>query len=182
MTDEETEWIRQAQAGDRRAFAALLEARYDTMFRMALRWCGNRQDAEDITQTACIKLARALPSYRFQAAFTSWLYRLVVNTAIDWKKMQRRHERGHESLPAETELPAAGGDAARDLETRQDLARVLALPEREKTALLLVFGEGLSHAEAAFVMACRESTVSWYIHEARRKLGAGKGGKERSHG
>lgn len=178
MTDEETALIRQAQAGDRRAFAALLEAHYDIMFRMAVRWCGNRQDAEDITQTACIKLARSLPSYRFQAAFTSWLYRLVINTAIDWRKANRTAD----PLPEDDMTAAPEASAEKNLETRQELARVMALPDKEKTALLLVFGEGLSHAEAAFAMDCKESTVSWYIHEARKKLGAKDSKRSAKHG
>ena len=62
------------------------------MFKMAFKWCGNRADAEDITQNACIKLARALKTYEHKAAFTTWLYRLVINTAIDMKRHEKRHD------------------------------------------------------------------------------------------
>ena len=61
------------------------------------------------------------------------------------------------------------------------MAAVYALPEKEKTALLLVMGEGLSHREAAQSMDCKESTVSWYIHEARKKLDA-QFGKDEQYG
>ena len=55
---------------------------------MAFKLCGNKEDAEDITQNACIKLARSIDTFRFQSAFLSWLYRLVINTAKDWKKVR----------------------------------------------------------------------------------------------
>ena len=58
----DTELIRQAQGGDRSAFEALLRLHYDTIYRIAYKWCGNRVDAQDITQNACIKLARAMGS------------------------------------------------------------------------------------------------------------------------
>lgn len=181
MTDTEAALIRAAQSGDRIAFEALVREHYNVMFRMAFKWCGNRADAEDITQNACIKLARSLGGYRFEAAFTSWLYRLVVNTAIDWQRQNKTHA----PLPEGGNEPISAGGSAEDIvQARQMLARVMALPEKEKTALLLVFSEGLTHAEAAFAMGCKESTVSWYVHEARKKLGVKDGGKkkERSHG
>ena len=68
--------IRRAQAGDQTAFGDLLELYYDTIFRFAWKWCRHRVNAEDIAQLACIKLANSLAQFRFQAAFTSWLYRL----------------------------------------------------------------------------------------------------------
>src|SRR5262249_13669780 len=121
-------------------------------------------------------------TYKFEAAFTSWLYRLVINTAIDWK----RQNRVHSSLPEHAEETISAGDSSAEdrLQAREMLEQVMALPEKEKTALLLVFSEGLTHAEAAYAMGCKESTVSWYVHEARKKLGVKDDGKkkERRHG
>lgn len=182
MAEDSTAMIRAAQAGDGRAFESLLEEHYETMFRMAFKWCGNRSDAEDITQNACLKLSRSIDSYKFEAAFTSWLYRLVINTAIDWKRQNRTHN----PLPEHAEETISAGDSSAEdkLQAREMLEQVMALPEKEKTALLLVFSEGLTHAEAAYAMGCKESTVSWYVHEARKKLGVKDDGKkkERRHG
>lgn len=158
--------IERAQGGDRAAFEALLHAHYDIIYRIAYRWCGNQADAQDITQTACIKLARALESFRFQSAFVTWLYPLVINTAKDWTKAGRRHRT--DDL-AETDRPVAPVAEAQ-VYARQLLEQVQALPAREREAIFLVFSEGLSHGEAARVMACRESTVSGYIHQARKRL------------
>ncbi len=81
--DSDAQLIQRAGAGDARAFEVLVNRHYGTMFKMAFKWCRNRADAEDVTQNACIKLARALKTYEHKAAFTTWLYRLVINTAID---------------------------------------------------------------------------------------------------
>ena len=163
---EETDLIKQAQRGDRRAFELILRTHYDVIYRMAYKWCGNRTDAEDITQNACIKLARSIDSYRFQSAFLSWLYPLVINTAKDWAKTHTRHTGDRAAETEATQAPAAEGNVY----ASQVMAQVRALPDREKEAIYLVFSEGLTHREASVVMACKESTVSWYIHEARKKL------------
>lgn len=161
----DTELIRQAQGGDRSAFEALLRRHYDTMYRMAYKWCGNRADAQDITQSACIKLARSLGSYGFRSSFLTWLYPLVINTAKDWTRNRARHE-GDGLDPEQGAAPLI----EQQIYARELLAQIRGLPEKEREAIFLVFSEGLSHREAAAAMACRESTVSWYIHEARKKL------------
>ncbi len=175
-TSDDTMLIQRAAAGDAQAFAQLVTKHYDVIFRIAFKWCRNRADAEDIAQEACLRLARGIKSYKGDAAFASWLYRLVINASIDW---QRRHNKqtheGHVDLPDRT------ADAETALYTRQVLARIDRLPHKEKTALLLVMAEGMSHAEAAIVMEVKESTVSWYIHEARKTLSAWDG-KEKAHG
>lgn len=180
-TLDDSELVRLACGGEARAFEVLLERHYDRIYRIAFKWCRNQSDAEDITQTACIKLARAIHSFKGRAVFTSWLYRITINTAIDWQRQNR-------GTDVEALDPESGAVVSAEAETRlivgEDMARVLALPEKEKTALILVLGEGLSHAEAALVMEVKESTVSWYIHEARKKLGVvqDKKAKERHHG
>lgn len=160
--------IDQATHGDARAFEALVNRHYQTMFRMAFKWCGNRAQAEDVTQNACIKLASGLKSYGHKAAFTTWLYRLVVNTAMDMQRAEKRH---HHAQSAMDDVQSAD-DTEQAYYAQQMMQQIGRLPPKEKTALLLVFGEGLNHAEAAFVMEVKESTVSWYIHEARKKLEA----------
>jgi len=171
MTEaSETELIRRAQGGDGAAFEALLRLHYDTMYRTAYRWCGNRADAQDITQSACIRLARSIGSFRFGSAFATWLHPLVINIAKDWARNRARH--ASDGLdPEQAEAPVADCPIAEQkVYARQVLDHIRALSEREREAIFLVFGEGLSHREAATAMTCQESTVSWYIHEARKKL------------
>ncbi len=164
---EDYELIKRAAAGDADAFEALVNAYYEVMFKMAYKWCGNQRDAEDITQDACIKLARGIGSYNRKSKFTSWLYMVVINTAKDFYKSQNRHPEGSEML----ETIVGDDDGADDkLYANQVLAAVHKLPEGEKESILLVMGQGLSHKEAAKIRCVKESTISWRIHEARKKL------------
>ncbi len=183
MTDDDA-LIRAAQAGDADAFEALLEAHYDTLYRFAYKWSGNPADAEDITQQACIKLARALSSYRFESAFTSWLYRVVVNCAKDWARAQGRHVGEEFDAAVEQAAVERGAGSSHDVEHRAFLWELLKklddLPEGIKETLLLVHAEGLTHGEAAAVLEVKESTVSWRLHEFRKRyrLALAEGGIE----
>ena len=176
MTDDEA-LIRQAQVGDGEAFERLLEGHYDTLYRFAYRWCGNRTDAEDVTQQACLKLARVLNSYRFESAFSTWLYRVVVNCAKDWKRSEDRHPTSAQMAPSDITAP---GDVSVEHVTylHQLLRQLETLPEGIKETLLLVHAEGFSHREAAQVLNVKESTVSWRLHEFRKhyRLSLDEGG------
>lgn len=169
-SDDESPLITAAQAGDAAAFESLLGIYYDLMFRFAFRWSGNRSDAEDITQTACMKLARNIGQFRFESAFSSWLYRLVINCAKDWHKSQGRHitNESLENLPENT-----CEDAAEiSIYLRQVLQQLESMAEGFKETALLVHAEGLSHAQAAIILNIKESTVSWRLHEIRKHLQA----------
>lgn len=166
--NEDRELIKRAQSGDAGAFEALANQYYETMFKMAYKFCGNRPDAEDITQESCIRLARGIHSFKGDSAFTSWLYRLVINTGKDWYKSNNRHPKSDDGLET-VQVSAKGED---QLYAKQVIAAVYELPEGERDALLLVMSEGLSHKEAGQILGCKESTISWRIHEARKKLGA----------
>ena len=178
--DEDKELIGRAVAGDSAAFRRLLEAHYTIIFRMAFRFCGNKADAEDVTQMACMKLAQNIGQFKGGSAFTTWLYTLVLNTARDWHRSERRHERGSVTLEVVENSIPTGENAEHALANKQAFDQIRALPEGERDAIWLVFGEGLSHKDAATVLGCAEGTISYRIFEARKKLGAVTGG--RKHG
>jgi RNA polymerase sigma-70 factor (ECF subfamily) len=159
--------IRRAQGGDAISFAELLDLHYDTIYRFAWKWCGHAANAEDIAQQACLKLANSLTQYRFQAAFTSWLYRLVISCAQDWQRSQQRHE--HDELPEDE--PTADSSREEDgIYLAQVLAHLALLGEGMKETALLVHAEGMSHAEAGAVLGVSESTISWRVHTIRKHL------------
>lgn len=158
-----------ACGGDRAAFAALVDRHYDFIFAVAWRWCANRADAEDVAQDACIKLARALSGWRREGKFTTWLYRLVLSATHDLGRKREREMRKVQAFHAhaltEMQGPTDDGDSLDDL---WDAVREL--PPKQRDAVLLVYGEGITHGEAAQAMECSESTVSWHIHEAKKRL------------
>lgn len=179
MLAEEKTVISQAQKGDTKAFEVLVNEYYEVIFKMAFKWCNNAQDAEDITQDACIKLAKNLSQFRFESAFSSWLYRLTLNCAKDFYKKNNKHMKGRKNqINSESNTDKTQEENAsytyncpeKTAHTHQVLSQINRLPDNEKSALILVFAQGLTHKEAAQILDCKESTISWYIHEARKKL------------
>ena len=166
---DEPDLIRRAQAGDATAFGELLDLYYDTIFRFAWKWCRDRVNAEDIAQLACMKLASSLAQYRFQAAFTSWLYRLVITCAQDWQRAQRRHD--HDELGDHVEPFTDGSQTEDQIYLMQLLVELEELGEGMKETALLVHAEGMSHAEAGAILGVSESTISWRVHTIRRHMG-----------
>ncbi len=159
-----------ASAGDREAFAALLERHYDTIHRIAWRWCGDAADADDIAQDVAIKLGRAISGWRAEASFPSWLYRIVLNTVRDRQRARASERRRVEAYAVQTLVDAQGGGGADGDPAMRLWSAVGSLPERQRDAVLLVHGEGLSHDAAAGIMGVSEGTVSFHIHEAKKKL------------
>jgi RNA polymerase sigma-70 factor, ECF subfamily len=161
-----------ARDGCRVSFAALIERHYDRIYRLAWRVTGKRSQAEDIAQDVCVKLAVAIRSFRGEAAFSTWVWRITLTTAADWRRAERRItlvEPGRVAVLIDAAAERA--PSPEDEVIGAELWRaVRALPEQQREAVLLVYGEGLSHAEAAGVMGCREKTVSWHLHEARKRL------------
>ncbi|WP_345420210.1 RNA polymerase sigma factor [Halioxenophilus aromaticivorans] len=166
--------IKAAQQGSATAFEAVFDACYDVLYRYAFQWAGNAADAEDIAQLAAIKLAKTLKQFKFESQFTTWLYRLVVTTAIDWARANRRHQGQEPAANSPEESVTHGGFSAVYLQ--QLINQVAQMGEGFKEAVILVLGEGFSHKEAAQVLKVKESTVSWRIHEVRKQLNQHSGG------
>ena len=159
--------IRRAQDGNASAFGELVDRHYDTIYRFAWKWCRDRDNAEDIAQQACIKLASSLAQFRFQAAFTSWLYRLVISCAQDWQRSQQRHL--HAELTGD-ELQPGQSRTEDAIYIGQLLEQLDSLGEGMRETALLVHAEGLSHAEAGAVLGVSESTISWRVHMMRKQM------------
>ena len=158
-----------AAKGDGGAFRALLERHYDRVFRIALRFSGRREDAEDVAQDVCMSLPAKLKSFRGEAAFTTWLYRVVVNRVRDVQRKQVISERIHNDY-GEVEDLRRGEEA----ETAKEMAwlgeAMNHLSDDLRETAVLVVGEGLNHAEAGAIMGIKESTVSWRMHELKKQL------------
>ncbi len=161
--------IRRASEGDEKAFEALVNAHYEMIYAIAFKWVRNRADAEDIAQNACIKLARAIHTFKNEALFTTWLYRIVINCAKDYQRQAGRI-RAYESDDASDGQPAANDSPEKHLYAKDMLDSVYALPDKERDAILLVFGEEMTHGAAAQILGVSEVTVSWRIHNARKRL------------
>lgn len=161
--------IARAIGGDRRAFAQLVERHYDFIFRTACKWCGKVSDAEDVAQDVCVKLASVLKSFDGRSAFTSWLYRVTLNAVRDMQRARTRRGRNvdrYAEVAPDEYLPDQEDSAA----AKELWDAVRRLPDQQRDAVLLIYAEGMSHAEAGVIMGCKEATVSWHVHEAKKTL------------
>ena len=161
--------IGQAKDGDRGAFGRLVERHYDFIYRVAWRWSGRKADAEDIAQEVCIRLGRAIRDYRGDSAFSTWLYAMTLNAVRDHARKGMRERARAEAYGAHVQIL---GEAPEDPDDRVEAlwTAVRNLPDKQRDAILLVYGEGMPHAVAAEAMAVSEKTVSWHIHEAKKRL------------
>jgi RNA polymerase sigma factor (sigma-70 family) len=158
-----------AAAGDRDAFAALLDRHYDRIHALAWQLSGSRADAEDIAQDVCCALAEKIAGFRREAKFTTWLCGIVVNAARDFHRRRRSFRGLTERLAVVSGLTRApdGRDLHDAMWVRSAVSR---LKPAYRDAVVLVVGQQLSHAEAAEILGVAEATVSWRMHEARRLL------------
>jgi RNA polymerase sigma-70 factor (ECF subfamily) len=173
MSDGDNELALKAAGGCRVSFAALVERYYDRIYRLAWRFSGAQDLAEDIAQDVCVKLATAILRFRGEAAFSTWIWRVTYTTATD---KLRAGQRMHAVEPSKiVELADSASEAGlpspEDAAISADLwGAVRSLAPQQRDAVLLVYGEDMSHAEAAVVMGCQEKTVSWHLHEAKKRL------------
>jgi RNA polymerase sigma-70 factor (ECF subfamily) len=161
-----------AMRGDGEAFEALLRRHYDRIHRIAWRMTGSRSDAEDIAQDVCCTLVEKIGTFKGEAKFATWLTGIVINACRDQRRrgvtLSRLRQRL--SVLAGLAAPPDGRDAYRRTWLASELAR---LDPLLRDTVVLVVGEDLTHAEAARALGVAESTVSWRMHEARRRLTPG---------
>ncbi len=158
-----------AQRGDQAAFNRLIADQYRFIFRVAFRVVGHKSDAEDVTQTVCMRLATTLGSFDRRASFTSWLYRITINAARDLLRAQMRRQKLTDGAAAfVADHVEADQEAQRHVADIWSMVRQL--PEKQREAVILVHGEGLSQEEVARIMSCQKVTVAWHLHNARKAL------------
>lgn len=160
---------RLAAKGDGDAFRALLERHYDAIFRIAYRFCGHREEAEDIAQDVCVSLPKRLKGYRGDSRFSTWLYRVVINRAKDVRRSQSSTRDLHNDF-GEIEELRRGEEALKNRELRWLNDAMARLSDDLRETALLVVGEALSHAQAGEVLGLSEGTVSWRMSELKKAL------------
>jgi RNA polymerase sigma-70 factor (ECF subfamily) len=170
MTDaDDRRLIQECLAGRPRSFEALVERYYKVLFNVALRMLHDREDARDVTQSAFLKAFVKLASFDPEHKFFSWIYRILVNEALD--ALARR--RPQQPLDPETAAPQKGADELLDDSRTSDAIGValmrVSLDHRE--VLILRHFLSLSYAEMSVVLGLPEKTVKSRLFSARRSLG-----------
>ncbi|MGL6235879.1 MAG: RNA polymerase sigma factor SigM [Segniliparus sp.] len=159
-------------AGDKRAFAKLFQRHYNRMWAVALRTCFNAEEAAEAIQDAMLSAHQAAPSFRGDAAVSTWLHRIVVNACLDRARRQRSRLSAI-PLPEEDELDRSAlrqhptSDTALSLAVRDALAT---LPYEHRVVLVAVDVEGYSVEEVARMLDIPQGTVKSRCARARAKL------------
>ncbi len=182
MTSNETDQrlVKRVQQGDKTAFDALVLKYQSRIVNLVSRFVRNQADALDVTQDAFLKAYRALPNFRGDSAFYTWLYRIAVNTAKNYLAVQARRSSDKEQDFSEIEQ-IEGNDALKEYATPEHLllrdeiqATVIAaiedLPDDLRMAITLREIEGLRYEEIATVMDCPIGTVRSRIFRAREAI------------
>lgn len=155
-----------AQEQDRQALDALVRRHQTRVYGLAYRILGNREDALDATQEAFLTLFRKASSFKGKSAFTTWMYRVVVNASYDVSRRSHRREE-----PVVEVDPGHQPDSTEEVEGRLWLQQALSfLPADQRTAVVLRDVHGLSYDEIAEVTKTRIGTVKSRIARARAGL------------
>ena len=181
--DADLDTVRQVQAGDVAAFDRLIVKYRERVLGIVYNMTSNREDASDLTQDAFIKAYRALPQFRGESAFYTWLYRIAVNTAKNYLATQSRRAPTSTEADAEEAETFSDADQLRDINTPESMlmskqiaqtvnAAMAVLPEELRTAITLREIEGLSYEEIAEMMNCPIGTVRSRIFRAREAIAA----------
>jgi RNA polymerase sigma-70 factor (ECF subfamily) len=165
--DDEPSLIDASRRGDSEAFASLV-ARYQRMIHgLTYRMSGSEADSSDLAQEVFLQAWRRVGSFRGEARFSSWLYRIAVNLCLNWKARQAREAVARSEW---AESAGDGGSAAGDRRTAFIQEALMKLPPKQRAAIVLTVYDGLNHEQAARMLGCSETTVSWRVFAARAKL------------
>ena len=189
MTWTDEELVARSIRGDAESFNQLILRWERPIYALAYRTIGREEDARDVCQETFLRAFRALPGFRGQAKFSSWIYRIALNLCRDWLRRERRAPMAQ--VPENVDLlelaaAAEPSESIEDLVARRDLIKAVelimaALPEEQRTAIILKEYHGLTFQEIADLVGCPLSTVKTRLYQGltvvRREL-AKKNGRD----
>jgi RNA polymerase sigma-70 factor (ECF subfamily) len=166
-----------AKKGSLDAFAELARRSQEKVYHTIFGMTRNHQDADDLTQETFLYAYRALEGFKQKSSFYTWVYRIAVNLTLNYFK-KKGQEKGRQDFEdnasasgktASTDLSPEGNSLKNELREKLDEA-IASLPLAYRAAFNLVVFQGMSHGQAAEILGCSESTVSWRMHKARKML------------
>lgn len=166
--------IAQHLSGDSAAFDALVAQYQDRLFSLALRMLGNHEDAQDAVQEILLRMLRALPAFRGEARFSTWLYRLAANVCMDCRRHQYKGGVKVELVPELDQTGASEPGPEGTMETACTsvlIDRALKqLPVQQRLLIVLSDREELGNAEVADILGIGQGTLKSRLHRARQAL------------
>lgn len=172
MGDTDYDLVLQSQNGNPAAFETLIRNHQRMIHSLTFRMTGSPADAEDLAQETFLRAYEELGSFRGTAKFSTWLYRIAVNTCLNWRQSEARRFRLHANCADEmSALHVNGNHIPPEGRANQEVqSALLKLSAKQRAAVVLTIYDGLNHAEAANILGCSETTISWRVFTAKRKL------------
>ena len=179
--EEDREAIEAAQGGDREAFDRLVERYQRDVYRLCYRYVNDHHDASDLAQEAFLKAYKAIGRFRGDSAFSTWLYRIAVNTCLNFRAARKLP-----SEPLEDDVPDRGRGVVARLEheelSEQVRQAVSRLPEKQRATLILKIYHDLTHEEVAAILGSSVGTVKANLFHALGNLRKAMAGTEAAAG
>ncbi len=179
MTEREKELLHKARQGDNFAFEQLVSSYDRQVLSLAYSMVGNADDAQDVYQEALLSAYKALPKFRMQSDFFTWIYRITVNKAINFKRKRSRYQIESLTKPEpdtfDSDLRISVSETPEEISVKKELKdaieeAVMLLSSKERMAFVLCHQQGYKIREAAELMDCSLGTVKSYLFRAREKL------------
>ncbi len=176
MDQETVTLIRGAQSGDSEAFHSLVTLFDHQVMSLALILLQHEQDAEDLYQEVFMKVFTHIGNFRFESDFFTWLYRITVNTAFNYKKRMQKHYRLENDPELEEGnlhwIPDPNTSQPNDSDEVQStiMSAIHKLPQKQRTVFILKHLENLKIKDIAILLECGEGTVKKYLFRAMEKL------------
>jgi len=175
VSDPLAELVARCQEGDVAAFRELVQKTQDEVYNLAYHVLGNSQEAEDIVQEVYLRVWRALPGFRGEARFSSWLYRITLNACLNRRRELRTQLHVLDAEEALEQLAAPAHENPVELaiehERKASLWRAVSrLPRKYRLVLTMFYQQQLSYKEIAEHLALPLGTVKAHLNRARRAL------------
>lgn len=163
--------IAQAQHGDREAFRCLVERHMRQAYALAYRFVHDHHEADEIAQESFVRAYEALGSFRGEAGFGTWLFRIVTNTALNHVKQRERRREDPLDITVHGMIPNDGDRSAPEVDLQEHIERALhELPTLQRAVVILRHINGLSTRDVGRILNCSEGTVKTHLFRGLEKM------------
>jgi RNA polymerase sigma-70 factor (ECF subfamily) len=170
-------WVKKAVEGDLNAFDEIVNRHHTKIYRLAYRLLGNAEDADDATQETFIEACKSLKSFKYKSKFSTWLYRVALNTCHQQIRKAESRKRtltafadNVKFLDAENGIETPDSIALKKEQERLLQAAINRLPERQRQVIVLFYVQNLKYREIAEILGCPEGTVASRLNTAIKNL------------
>ena len=180
LRDDDRALIEACQRGDREAFGQLVERYQRDVYRLCFRYVNDHHDANDMAQEVFLKAFKAIGRFRGESSFSTWLYRIAVNTCLNFRSSPARRPSAELDENLQDHAPRADARMEGDERSRQVREAVRRLPQKQRATLILKVYHDLTHEEVAAILGSSVGTVKANLFHAlgnlRKAMGATRTG------